>query len=92
MDLLPTETKTRTFVFRMDHQECGIGSPLSVHSKGAEVISDQNVLLERLLPGDFIYGLTYGQLLKVEEALQHRLPGVHVLWTGNGYGFVSREW
>jgi len=42
-------------------------------------------------PGDFISGLTYHELLNVEEKLRMRIKNAHMLFTGNGYGFISKD-
>ena len=55
-------------------------------------INDISSVIKFIKPGDFVKGLTYPQLLKVEEKLRTNAKNVRVMFTSNGYGFISTEW
>lgn len=48
-------------------------------------------MLEKIKPGIYISGLTYSQLLQLEEKIKTKLGPVRILFTGTGYGFVSDD-
>jgi len=48
--------------------------------------------IAKINPGDFIQGLTYPQLLVLEERLRARIKNILILLTGSGYGFISQVW
>lgn len=48
-------------------------------------------MVEKVKIGDIIQGLTYTQLLEVEQKLKNRLPTSCILLTDRG-GFVAESW
>jgi len=48
-------------------------------------------IADQLKVGNFIAGLTYPQLLMVEGRLRRRIKNARIIFTDEGYGFVSTE-
>lgn len=49
-------------------------------------------MMDQITIGDFISGLTYTQLLKVESALRPKFPHIHIIMTDEGQGWIVEAW
>jgi hypothetical protein len=82
---------SRVFIFQPDLGKA-IQSAVAISGLKEMVFSDAGEIIEKLNYGDFIQGLSYDLLLKIEERLKLRLHDAHIVFTEGCYGFVSREW